>query len=157
MKLSDQVKAIRTALATWAKEQGGTVEVAGDAAHAFSLLYASPGALRVAIWPNEETAAGTRPEGGRATRKFLVVLSRGRSLALEKSDSLLSYVAGAQPLFDLVEDARDLVRGIEFTEGDESAALEYAGWQPLQIPSERILDAYQLTFTLEAQLPEPTT
>jgi hypothetical protein len=148
---AEQLRSLRDLLAAWARDYGGTAEIAGDAAHLFAMLAQTPGGVRACLWPVSEEIQGA-PEGGRVLRKFWVVLSRGRGFALSPSDSLVSGTAAADPLFDLVGDCREVLRGVAL----DDEQIEYTGWQPFSLPTDRYVDAYQLQFQVGAQIPEPT-
>lgn len=153
MTINEQVLQIRDALATWAQEQKGRVEIAGDGAQLFSLLATSPGALRAVILFDAETKRGDYEENAGVDRKFLVVVSRGRGFQLSLADNLTTGSAGGAPLFDLVEQAREIIRAQRFETGMLEPIPDYKGTTRTQFEGLPATDAYQIEFTLGTQLP----
>lgn len=162
MTIAAQLLAVRAALTAWARSLGGTVEIAGDPFHLLGLLQNKPGGLRVAILFQGETKRGEYEEAGLVDRNFSLVLSRGRGLAIEPADSLVATTpnAGGTPLFDLVEQARDLIRGLQFENTlviplaslTTEVTPNYLGSETFAVEG-RPIDAYQLNFQIGTQLP----
>lgn len=161
MKIREQFQTLHAALDTWARERGGLCEIASDPFHLLALLQHKPGGIRAAILFAGEIKRGDFEETGAVDRNFSVILSRGRALTAEPSDSLMKESAsGGAPLFDLVEQARDIVRAIQF-EDTGAVPLEqlttevtpnYLGAEVFAVDG-KPLDAYQLNFQIGTQLP----
>jgi hypothetical protein len=155
MTLADILTTVRDELAAWARLHRGSAEVAGDVDHMYGILSNKPGGLRAVVLFSEETKRGEHEEAGVVDIEFLVVISRGRGFTLPASDSLVSGSGGGRPLFDLVQEARDVVRGINFVEEETEFTADYKGTTLFQYPTEVPVDAYQLRFTLGLQMEEP--
>lgn len=153
--LADILTAVRDALADWARLNRGTAEIAGDADHMFAILGNKPGGLRAVVLFSEETKRGEHEESSLVDIEFLVIVSRGRGFTLPSSESLISGSGGGRPLFELVQEARDVVRGVNFAEDETEFTADYKGTTLFQFPTEIPVDAYQLRFTLGVMMEEP--
>ena len=152
MKISEQLKAVRDALADWAREHGGQVFVAADPYHLVTLLRETPKAIRCVVMFHGETKRGDYEERGAVDRTFWVVCTRGQGLKLEPGASLVDGVAGGLPLFDLVEEARQIIRGIQFSADTTEVTPNYLGVEPFSTEG-YLVDAYRLEFSIGTQLP----
>lgn len=156
MTSKDFITRIRDQIRLWLTEPGGEVEIAGDAVDLFGMLSAQPGGLRVVVWVAREQKRGEYEESGLVDRTVHIFVSRGRGFTLQPSDGLVRATAGARkPLYDLVEEVRDLVRGIDLDAETTEVTLDYKGFQPFDLPTERPVDAYQIEFSCGVQLPAP--
>lgn len=87
-------------------------------------------------------------------RTYQVIVSRGKSAGLERSASVAKGTAETPALWDLVEEVRDVMRGLSFSTETTEVTLDYRGWEPLDLgPEAPLIDAYALTFSLGTQLP----
>lgn len=154
MTISAQLKQVAAALQTWAVQKGGSAEIAGDPFHLLSLLQHKPGSVRAAVLFAAETKRGEFEEASMVDRGFTVVISRGRGLAAVPTDSLVKGQGDGQPLFDLVEEARQIIRGLSFSADTTEVTPNYTGCEPFAVDGKAI-DAYQLSFQIGTQLPEP--
>jgi hypothetical protein len=141
------------ALDAWARKHGGRAEIAGDPAHLFALLSHGPGAVRACIMLRRELKRGEHEEAGYVDRTFIVTISRGRGFTLEPSDALIRQTTVGAPLFDLAEEARDIVRAIDYPLEDTDWTVDYQSTDLFEFPTENPVDAYQLTFSIGCQLP----
>lgn len=152
MTIAECLRRVRDELAEWMLETGGTAEVATDAVHLVTLLSSKPGAARAAVLFDGEELRGDLDTLGRVDRRFLVVVSRGRGLLLDSGDRLTAVVgAGGKPLFDLVEEAREVVRLIRFDEGTTEVVPRVSGIRRVEMEG-MLVDAYQIEFSLGVQL-----
>jgi hypothetical protein len=87
-------------------------------------------------------------EGGLADRSFLVVTSVGKGF-LAPGDA----TRGA--LYQVVEDARQLLRGIQFEADTTEVTPVYKGNGIFTMPDGRPVNAFQHTITIGVQLPAP--
>lgn len=157
MTIGEHLKFIAAALTDWAQESKGRVEIAADPVHLLGLLGTSPGSPRCVVMFDGEDKRGDFEESGAVDRKFLVVVSRGRGFTLNPGDALTEGSAGGKPLYDLIEEGRETVRGLRFTaEGALETLPDYKGTRRLQV-EEATVDAYQIEFTTGLLLPAQTT
>ncbi len=156
MKNSEILTQITEELHDWASQYGGAAEFAGDAAHLFSILSSKPGGVRAAVWLRSEKKRGDYEESGIVDVTIHVIVSRARGFRIERSETHITETASGQPLIDLVEEARDLLRGLDFSVDETEWTLDYKGFEPFTFrPEDKPLDAYDLEFSLGCQLPEP--
>ena len=152
MKLSTQLKRLQADLQEWASAQGGSAAIAGDPVHLWQLLQTKPGAVRaVVLWVSDDPR-GEHRESGVAERSFTVVISRGRGFTLDRSTSLVDGAAGGAPLFDLVEEARDVLRGIAFA-GDDTESILEVGRIGVFDTGQHLADAYSIDCQIGVQYP----
>lgn len=153
MTIAAQLSYVLACLGDWSRTNTSPVAVANDAEHLWRLLSTKPGAARAILLFDSEEKRGTYEETGRVDRKYLLILSRGRGFAADPSDNLLGNSAGGPALYDLLESARDALRGIQadpLLETNEPW-LNYTRTGRMDLGDLRA-DAYQLEFTLAAQL-----
>jgi hypothetical protein len=169
VKIRAQLEQVHAALDTWARGERGRAEIASDPFHLFSLLLENPGGVRAIVQFQGETIRGME-EASLVDRTFLVVISRTRPLSVDASASLVKTTTGggARPLFDLVEDARQIIRGLQF-DAEAPADSGYGptaqatteitplvrSVQPLSVPDGVLSDAYQIEFSIGTLLPTP--
>lgn len=153
MSITEQITYVRDELQDWAAAYGGGCEIAGDIVHAFALLQHKPGSVRCVVWLSGEEKRGEYEEAGFVDRTFTVFVSRGRGFTLEPGDSLTARTAGnAEPLYDLVEEARQVIRGLEFAADETEVTPNFKSIRPFAFPTERPVDAYQIEFSIGSEL-----
>jgi hypothetical protein len=154
MTIDGQTKLLLKALEPWAAANAGSIKVANDKPHLFQLLGTSPGAPRAAVYFVEEKPRSKKFNdiAGRVDRKFWVCVSRGRGFNAELGRSLTEGVAGGKPMFILVEEAREEVRGIRQEDIDEARPY-YRGTQPIELEGATV-DAYYIEIILAADIPQ---
>lgn len=154
MSIKDFILRLRAELRTWVAAYAGSAEIAGDTVDLFGLLALKPGSVRVVIWIPREGKRGEFEESGMVDRELQIFVSRGRGFAALATDSLIRETAGAgKPLYDLVEEVRELVRAMDLPADTTESTPDYKGFEPFSLPTDRAVDAYQLRFSLGIQLP----
>jgi len=157
MRTSDQLKQIKDALELYLIEAGsGHAVVAQDPYQIVDILRQSPGQIKAVVMYHSEVKRGEFEEAGFVDRTFWVVISRSRGLKLEPGASLTDGVSGGPAMFDIVDDARDVLRGLEFAPETTEVHIDYKGAEPFSVEG-YLTDAYKLEFSIGTQLPEPTT
>jgi hypothetical protein len=154
MKISEQLIQLSEMLSAWTKENGGAAAVARDPYHRATLLAATPAGARALIMFHGETKRGDYEEMGAVDRTFWVVITRGQGLRLSPGANLVEGNAGGKALFDLVEEARQLVRGISFAADTTEVTPNFKSIEPFNVEG-YLLDAYKLEFSIGVQLPAP--
>lgn len=158
MTITEQLLALRESFAEWAQGyRGGTAEVASDPFHLFALLAAKPGAVRACLFFKEELKRGEHEEAGVVDRTFVAVISRGRGFQREPADSLIVDGRPGTPLFEIVEDARQLIRSFEFPADVTEVRPDVKRIELFPMPGDAVVDAYQIEFSIGCQLDEPSS
>lgn len=152
MRISAQLNQVATTLDVWCRTKGGVAVVASDPFEMLGMLQNKPGGLRAVVMFTGENKRGEYEEAGFVDRNFAIVVSRGRALTLEPGASLTVGSANGDPLFDLAESARDVIRGLSFDAETTEVTPNYTGTEALAVDGKR-LDAYQLNFQIGTQLP----
>lgn len=151
--VKDQLESMRYTLDTWAQQYNGKAFIASDLNHMWKVAWQSSSQLRIiCVYMGEvirgdfKIAAAT----GRVDREFNVMLTRGKGFNQERGDSLTKQVGNEPPLFDLVEEARDILRSL--VDISAEAPVDYKGIRTMQM-GELILDAYIVEFSVATDLP----
>ena len=158
MTIKEQLLIVRDRFAPWARANGAKVEVASDPYHIVYLLVQAPGAMRACVMFHSDAKRGEYEESGMVDRTFWVVVSRGKGMKIDPGASLTEGVSGGgKAMFDLVEEARELIRGISFEgETDFPRTTEvtpnFKGAEPFAIEG-YLTDSYRLEFSIGVQLP----
>jgi hypothetical protein len=87
-------------------------------------------------------------------RHFKLVLSRSRGFRIDTGESLSdsSGPAGAKPMFDLIEEVREMVRQLKFSAETTEQIPDYRGAGPFEIQG-FVLDAFEVRFSIGTQIP----
>ena len=152
MTIREQLTFLAEQLAPWAIEFKGRVEIAADPLHVLGLISTAPGSPRLVLMFEGEEKRGEYEETGKVDRKFIVVVSRGRGLQLQPGENLITGSAGGQPLYDLIEQAREMVRGLVFDRETTDGIPDYTATSRLKLEDSTV-DAYQIEFSIGVQLP----
>lgn len=152
MNIAAQIKLINQTLAPWATKEKGSVKVAHDVPHLFKLLGENAGVVRAAI-----LFAGEKPRNpeysdvvGRVDREYWIAFSRGYTLESYAGKSLVDGIAGGRPMFDLIEEARNILRAAELSDTDE--LLPYYHGVELLTFEGVTLDAYRIKLVIAADV-----
>lgn len=155
MTLREQINTIVAALDKWARQRSGRAYAADGPVHVLELLRSAPGGVTAAILFDSEEPRGERSELGKVDRGFKVVISRGKGFQVDSGASLTTGSAGGAPLFDLVEEAREIVIALNLagdTWDSEDQVAQYRGTNPFEVQG-FVLDAYEIRFAAGAQNP----
>lgn len=143
----------------YAQKQGGknSCFICSDLAHAWKILYDSSQAFKILLFYAGESQRVNFPGGaitGRVDRKFNVIVSRGRSLSsTDRGLPLYDDNQNARPLFDIVDELRDLCRGFMFDPAWTERPVDYIGIRPFNVEGTgAIVDAYLIEFSVGTQL-----
>jgi hypothetical protein len=144
--------ALEAHVKTWCDANKGKVSIAGDAFNVLELLEQSPSGLRVVLYWHGDDAAGDVPQGGVTTNELHVILTYNRGLAIWQGRHTVEGKGEREPLFKLLSSLRAHIR--KFVLGGEAIAdtLGYKGAASLPMPNGLPLDAYDMTFTLDAAI-----
>jgi hypothetical protein len=153
MTIAEQMSALRDTLDPWANQNGGKAFVASDMVHLWEIAWAKPDSPRVIICYMGEDIRGDFSLAAslhRVDRQFSVMMTRGRGFNPDRGDSLTDQRGTARPLFDLVEEAREIIRAIIGI--SEELPVDYKGVRTVQL-GDQIIDAYMIEFSCATDLP----
>ena len=156
MTIRDQAALILDALTQWSGPAASRVFIASDVIDCIEQLRLKPGVPAIAILWTDESPRSEYDILGRVDRTWKAVVSRARGLKLQSGESLTQGSAGGPPMFDLVEQVREVILGIRIptVPGDvsgEDTVPRYYGSYPFEVQG-LILDAIEIRFTLAAQI-----
>lgn len=159
MSIKAQATAINTALQGWMDEMGsgtGKAFVVSDMAHLWYQLFNGPKTLMALTMYSGEVL---RPvfEGAavlaRVDRRFTTVFTRGRSFEIDRGSTLTASTFAGDPLFDLVEQGRDVIRGLQLDPISTERPIDFESVDHFPtMDTKLIIDAYQTTYTIGVQL-----
>jgi len=152
MTIAEQTIAIVAGLAAWASANSGRAFPASDVVDVFEQLRAKPGAPSCAVLFWSEDPRDNFELLGRVDRTFKIIVSRGRGFKLQTGESLTDGASGGPPMFDLVEEAREVARNLRGDLPGEEAVPIYKGCGPFEA-SGLLLDAYEIRISFPNQLP----
>lgn len=156
--IKDQLNQIRDTLDEWGEENGfsGHVFVVSDIVHMWKQLFDSSQYPKLLIMYNGEQVRGEfgiAAPLARVDRRFMVVVSRGRSMNINPGDALTETNQNSPPLFEQVEEVRDICRAMIFDPDWNENPVDYLGVTPFPTEnSGRLIDAYQIEFSIGSQL-----
>jgi hypothetical protein len=145
MTISELCNAAATALQTWADVYGGKAIIAQGPAHMVELLAAKPGAPLVAVLYDGDTPSDV-DETGHLRRRIKVILSFPRTLKLRAGDALAGD-GEAPSQFDLVEEAREVIRQLDLDADSGERRASWTGTAVYQV-SDLIFDAWEHSFSV---------
>lgn len=152
MTIAEQIKLVKKALEDWGGGAKATVAIAQHPIDFFTQLRTGPGKLRAVIMFRGEDKRGEYEEAGVVDRKFWIGLSRGKGLQLNQAEALIDESGAGPALYDLIEEVRQVVRGLEFAQDTTEVTPDYKGFNPFEVEG-WLLDAYNLEFWIGTQLP----
>ncbi len=153
MKISQQAELIRAALDSWAASEKGKAAIVFDEMELWENMFTSVSAPRVLLCYQGERVRGDFSVAaimGRVDRQWVVAVTRGRGLNAERGDSLTTTKGNARPFYDLVEEARDIIRGL--TGVSVESPVDFMGMEAAQRP-DALTDAYLIRFSVADDLP----
>jgi hypothetical protein len=155
MTIREQLEQLSQVFGEWAGGETvrGAVEIASDPAELEFKLAQRPGGTQVYIVFQGEDKRGEFEEMGAVDRKFLVVVSRGgKAMAARGSDATMKGTGGGRALFDLVEEARQVGRGVQFAQSTE-VTMDSRSCAPYIFADGSPANAYVMEFWIGVQLP----
>lgn len=157
MTIAQQLTKILDALSPWAADKRGRAVIIGDTQNFIQWLRGAT--LNVGILFAGEDKRGDWEEAAVYDRKFLVIITRSEGLVYAPGDALIATTGSGEALFNLVEQARDVCRSIQFTQGTTEVRLNYEGSRLYLLKlahaagePQIVYDAYELDFRLGSEL-----
>lgn len=159
--IKGQLRIIQAGLADWVTANKAAFEIAHDPYHLFALIRTGGNRARVIAMFRGEKKRGEHEEAGLMDRTFVLVVTKGKSLVLAGDATFAQE--GDKPLYDLLDEARDIVRGLKFSTDQEVAEQtndteqypDCQGIEPFAVPDGWLVDAYQIEFSIGTQLDAP--
>jgi len=156
MTISSILRQTRDPVDAWAVPQKGKSYIALNLNHFFEILSIKPGGFRVAIHWIAERPRGDVAETGHVDEHFYIAMSWGKSLQINTGEVMVKGDAGGQPVSDLAEALRDVLRAIPFDSQTTEGHANYLGAFPLlNINPGFAIDGIYLEISLGNQLPPP--
>jgi len=152
MTIAEQLKQIRDTFAPWVKAFSGHLEISNDPVHTFAILQSKPGTPCVVVQFENESKRGEIEEVGMYDRTFHIIIYRSHGMKLEKGDALIEGTSGGRALYDLIEEARELVRRISFDGQTTETTPDFKRIAPY-VFQDTTFDAALIEFSIGCQLP----
>lgn len=152
MRIVDQAKSIQIALNDWAVNNNGISFIASDLAHLWKLAWSASDKVKAIICYMGEDIRGDFSVAaalGRVDRQWTVVITRGRGFNANRGDSLTETMQNAAPLYELVDQARDLIRVM--INASNELPVDFKTIRTMQT-GDVIMDAYMIEFSLATDL-----
>lgn len=154
MTISDTLNSLQTDLNDFAIQHGGGAFIASDLSHMWEQAYAASDKLRIIIcYMGEDLRGpfGTAAATQRVDRHFTVLITRGRGFNAIRGAPLTTQTGNVEPLFALVEEARDGIRTMRNLTDDADLPVDYRGVKTFSM-GEVAMDCYQIEFSVAADL-----
>jgi hypothetical protein len=141
-------------LQRYAQDNQGIINVASDLEHSWRLAANDTVNPKfIIVFTGEEIRGdfAVAAINHRVDRHFALIVSRGRGMEQDRAKSLWKDSGNAKPLYDIVEGARDVIRGLYSQQFVENP-VDYRGinqWDTRPL----ITDAYQINFSIPCDLP----
>lgn len=148
INIADLMRRVRTGLTAWAAANKGEAEIASDPWNVLEILAQRPGGFRIIILYSGRNKRGEHEEARVADTRFQIVLSMGRALTRKPGQHLADGASGAKPLFQLLDEAENVVEEISMPRGVTEVTPDLIGDEPFTTPEGIALDAYVATFQL---------
>jgi hypothetical protein len=156
MTIAAQLAKLLDALGPWAASKAGRAVVIGDTQNFITWLRGR--SLNVGILFSGEDKRGELEEAGVYDRKFTIIITRSEGLVYAPGDALVGTTGAGEALFNLVEQARDIVRDLQFTAATTEVRMNYEGSRLYLLKlahqageAQIVYDAYEMTFMLGTQ------
>ena len=154
MTISAQLRSIQSDLGDVDSVGGGGVFIASDIVNMWEQAYNASNKLRVILCCTGEEIRGDFTIAAychRVDRQFVALVTRGRSFTPDRGAGLTETIQNAAPLFDMVEVVRDKIRSM--LDNSEELPVDYKGFHSVPPETGLVIDAYQINFSLVADLP----
>lgn len=155
--ISDQCNQIKDALNNWAIQYGGVVDIAENINEKVMLGWNNlVGPVCLVCFVGEESYGdeATAELTGRVRRFYDIMIRRGTALTFPSHKALTEDVGPIRRFYQVVEEARDIVRNIIFPEPMTLNPPEYHGLRPGDNQG-WLMDCYIINISLITQIPRP--
>jgi len=152
--ISQTANLIQDALQDWARPYGGVASIASNLKDLWNQASMNSQTPRILICFNGETARGSFEQISRwhrVDRSWIIAVTKGRGYYSNRGDSLSNGMSVEMPLFDAVENVRDVVRFLT-TISEETPSPDYRNTKPMQLGN-LIVDGYTIEITTANDIP----
>jgi hypothetical protein len=155
--ISLQLKTIKSFLNAWAREEGGVCEIAHDLSEMWLIAFRSSKVPRCILCCVGEDVRGDftiAAPTGRVDRQFVCLVTRGKGMTADRGDTLVDAVGDIRPFYDILEEARDIIRALVLDTTTQETPIDYKGFKSA-LPDDVPMDAYMIEFSIGTQLAIP--
>lgn len=155
MTIVEQAKDIKEAFDSWATSEGGRCIVACNIYDMWDMAANNAQGPRAILAYFGETARGDFPTAailGRVDRHWQLAVVRPQGAASPRGSQLTDQVGNGRPFYDLVEEARDIIRATMLDPNWCEHPIDYRGIKSMQMVNGQVLDGYIIEFSIGTQL-----
>ena len=156
--ISQEANLIQEALQEWVRPYGGQAHIVSNLKDLWNQAALNSQTPRILICYNGEQSRGSFEQIARwhrVDRSWLVAVTKGRGYYSQRGDTLSNHLNVEMPLFDVVENVRDVVRFME-TISEETPMPDYRGIKPMQLGN-LVVDGYLIEITTANDIPSNLT
>ena len=156
--ISQEARLIESELDAFAQQYGGVATVVSNLRDLWNQASINSQSPRILIVYNGETARGTFSQIApwhRVDRFWQVAVTKGRGYYSNRGAGLLDSAVTEMPLFDVVENVRDIIRFMSNI-SEETPMVDFRSIKPMQLGT-MILDGYLIEFSTANDIPSNLT
>jgi hypothetical protein len=146
MTISAQLIALRDSVKNWASLHGGSVTISSSPPQFDELAFNRPGSVCCAWSFVEEIPHGDTPEIRVVRRTYRLTVMTTQSFGILPEDELVETGQSGAPLFDMLEEIREIVCWTQFQDNAPEEYVEYIGSRPADIDEANFI-GFELDFT----------
>lgn len=155
MTINEQALAIKEALSAWATAEGGKCSIACNVYGMWEMASNNAQGPRAILAYFGETPRGDFPTAsilGRVDRHWQLAVVRPQGPAYQRGAQLTDTLGNARPFYDLVDEARDIIRCTMLDLAYTERPIDYRGTKSMQMVNGQVLDGYIIEFSVGTQL-----
>jgi len=152
--ISQEANLIQANLQEWVGQWGGSAEVVSNLRELWNQAALNSQSPRILVVYNGEVARGSFEQISRyhrVDRSWLIAVTKGRGYFSNRGASLSEHAQIEMPLFDVIENVRDLVRFMDYI-SEETPHPDYRSIKPMQLGN-LVVDGYLIEITTANDIP----
>ncbi len=156
--ISLQLNWIKTVMSQWAVKEGGVAIIAQDIDKMWETAFETSKVPRCIVAYSGEDVRGdfaVAAATSRIDRHFIALITRATGYTADRGKGFSEQVEETRPFTDLLEEARDLIRALQFdasiTEAQPTDPVDFKGIKAVTIDGYPIY-AYTIEFSIGTQL-----
>lgn len=156
--ISQTAQLIHAAVDEFAQTYGGKADIVSNLKELWNQASINSQSPRILIVYNGETSRGSFSQIApwhRVDRSWLIAVTKGRGWYANRGDSLYNAEVQEMPLYDVVENVRDVVRFLQ-TISEETPMPDYRSTKPMQMGT-MVIDGYLIEITTANDIPSNLT